>query len=126
MSTPRRSLVASLTLTLLFSIVLLLCGAPANARSSQPPDEFFIISSVDVTRTRLVLKRPTEVTVVMEVPAAVAITDENGTTLHLQNLRAGDTIYAVDSVNAKGGLVAVSIRRGAMTVAELHRRFMRF
>lgn len=126
MSTPRRPLVASLTLTLLFSVMLPLCGAPANARYSQPRDEFFIISSVDVTRTRLVLKRPTEVTVVMEVPAAAAITDESGTALHLSNLRAGDTIYAVDSVNAKGGLVAISIRRGAMTVAELHRRFMRF
>jgi hypothetical protein len=101
-------------------------AAPAPPPPGTPPDEFFIVSSVDVTRARLVLKRPTEVTVLMAVPATTTIVDEHGTPLHLPNLRAGDTIFVVDSAGPTGGLVAVSIRRGAMTVAELHRRFLRF
>ena len=118
----QRSAAVFLTLIVLFAVLL-----PVNAAPAVPPppprDEFFIISSVDVTRARLVLKRPTEVTVLMQVPASTAIADEHGVVLHLANLRAGDTIYAVASAGPGGGLVASSIRRGAMTVAELHRRF---
>lgn len=120
-----RSTAAFLTLIVLFTGLLPLNAAPA-AVPPPPRDEFFIISSVDVGRTRLVLKRPTEVTVVMQVPVSAAIADERGAVLHLANLRAGDTIYAVSSAAAGGGLVAASIRRGPMTVAELHRRMLRF
>lgn len=115
-----------MTLMVLFTTLLPMNAAAATAPHPPPRDEFFIISSVDVSRARLVLKRPTEVTVVMQVPASTAIADEHGAMLHLANLRAGDTIYAVASAGTGGGLVATSIRRGAMTVAELHRRLLRF
>jgi hypothetical protein len=119
----QRSIASLLTLIVLFTGLL-----PVNAAvpPSPPRDEFFIISSVDVVRARLVLKRPTEVTVLMQVPASTVIADDHGAVLHLANLRAGDTIYAVASAGPGGGLVATSIRRGAMTVAELHRRMLRF
>jgi hypothetical protein len=122
----QRSTAGFLTLIVLFTVLLPVNAAPAAVPPPSPRDEFFIISSVDVTRARLVLKRPTEVTVLMQVPASTVIADEHGAVLHLANLRAGDTIYAVASAGPGGRLVATSIRRGAMTVAELHRRLLRF
>jgi hypothetical protein len=82
--------------------------------------EFFIVSSVDTSHARVVLKRPTEVTVVVTVPATTPIRTEHGQPLHLGDLRSGDTIYAV--VNSAG--VATSIRRGPMTMEELRRRYL--
>ena len=85
-----------------------------------PRDEFFIISSVDPVRARIVVKRPTEVTAVLTVPPTATLQGERGETLRITDLRSGDTIYAV--VNAS--LIVTSLRRGPMTVDELRRRYL--
>jgi len=94
------------------------------ATSRQPTDEFFIISSVDSAKNQLLLKRPTEVTEVMRVDEATAYHDENGTSIKLVDFRAGDTVY-VTSTPGQGGALALQIRKGPMTVAELERRYLR-
>src|SRR5437016_2345760 len=89
-----------------------------------PSDEFFIISSVDMARSRLVLKRPTEVTVLAMVSERTQIAGERGEKLRPQDLRAGDTVYVVSAPQPNGQLMAISIRRGPMTIEELHRRYV--
>jgi hypothetical protein len=85
-----------------------------------PRDEFFIISSVDASHGRIVVKRPTEVTAVLTVPLTATLKGERGETLHIADLRSGDTIYAV----LNPSLIVTSIRRGPMTVDELRRRYL--
>lgn len=87
-------------------------------------DQFFIISSVDAAHGRLVLKQPTEVTQLVEIPANAPMRDEDGKTIHLTDLRAGDTIYAVVTRSAGGRLVVTSMRRGPMTIDELRKRYL--
>jgi hypothetical protein len=103
--------------------LVLLPFTAANA-APQVNDEFFILSSIDIARSRLILKRPTEVTIAMSVTPTTIIRDERGAALRLANLRAGDTLYIVATSGASGEPVAVTMRRGPMTLAELHRRYM--
>jgi hypothetical protein len=97
--------------------------ARANAAPAAAPDEFFIISSIDAGHGRIVLKRPTEVTLVMRVTARTAYRDEQGRPLALAALRAGDTVYITSTRDAAGGVTAVLVRQGPMTVQELERRY---
>lgn len=108
---------------------LLVFGVLALAMAliaAEPPDEFFIISSVDAAHSRLVLKRPTDGTVVLIVTDKTAIRGERGESLRLANLRSGDTIYVVAAAKTNGEVTALAIRRGPMTVEQLHRRYLRF
>jgi hypothetical protein len=84
-----------------------------------PKDEFFIISSVDLPHNLLVLKRPTETTVLATVTPSTQFRGEHGEILHVNQLRSGDTVYAV-----MNGSVVVSMRRGGMTLEELRRRYL--
>jgi hypothetical protein len=92
--------------SLVWAILLFLVsmGVIADVAVAQPAQagEFFIISSVDPAKEQLLVKRPTEVTQVMHV-------------------HAGDTVY-ITSSPASG--VALEVRKGPMTIAELHRRYL--
>jgi hypothetical protein len=94
----------------------------AAAMNGAPADEFFIISSVDLSRNRIVLKRPTEVSVLATITAATTIRGEHGETLRPNDLRSGDTVYAVVRMQPEG-ILLVSMRRGPMTLEELRRRY---
>jgi hypothetical protein len=85
--------------------------------------EFFIISSVDLSKNQLLLKRPTEVTEVMSVNSKTRYVDEKGNLIKLTDLRAGDTVY-ITPQPANGGLLAIDIRKGPMTLNELRRRYL--
>ena len=89
-----------------------------------PPDQFFIVSSVDARHARIIVKRPTDVTAVLTIPSTAKLRGERGETLGIGDFRAGDTIYAVVTPSSQGPLVASSIRRGAMTLTELRRRYL--
>jgi hypothetical protein len=84
-----------------------------------PRDEFFIVSSVDVAHARVVVKRPTDVTVLLSIPPSAVLRGEHGEALKLGDLRSGDTVYAVHDNG-----VASSIRRGPMTMDELRKRYL--
>jgi hypothetical protein len=98
-------------------------AAPAR-RAPAAADEFFVVSSVDAARGRIVLKRPTEVTLVMHVTGRTAYRDEGGRALRLTDLRAGDTAYINYVRDAAGEATASLVRLGPMTVQELQRRYL--
>jgi hypothetical protein len=106
----------------------LTCGLQAARDATRHGDapaagDFFIISSVDPAKSQLLLKLPTEVTEVMRVGDETRYIDEDGKAMTLADLRAGDTVY-ITSRPGRGGLVAIQIRRGPMTVTELRRRYL--
>jgi len=103
------------------AIFSLFVGALAGAG----PDEFFIISSIDAPKHRIVLKRPTEVTLVMAVTDRTAYRDERGKALRLSDLRAGDTAYIMYGQTSAGELTALVVKLGPMTVEELQRRYLK-
>src|SRR5579864_4031203 len=57
--------------------------------------DFFIISSVDLTKRQILLKLPTEVTQLIRVDNRTQYLDAHGKAIKLTDLRAGDTVYIV-------------------------------
>ncbi len=88
-------------------------------------DEFFIVSSVDIKKKQMVLKRPTEVTELVLVNEKTVSLDEQGKPVPVKDLRAGDTVYVTTAPLAGGGRVALRIRKGPMTPEELRRRYLK-
>lgn len=86
-------------------------------------EEFFIVASVDQTKSQILLKEPSEVTQLMAVDGKTQIADENGKPLKLSDLRAGDTVW-VTSSRSGSELSALRIRKGQMSVADLHRYYL--
>jgi hypothetical protein len=110
-------------------------GAPAAVHPVPPSasipgkktpagEQFFIVASVDLQKTQLLLKYPTEVTLLVLVNNATKFTDENGKALKLSDFRAGDTVWMVSSPAGPGEATALRIRKGQMTVADLHRYYL--
>jgi hypothetical protein len=95
----------------------------ASGASAAVTDDFFIVSSVDVAQKRLVLKRPSEVTVLVRVTEKTSYRSEQNRPLQLGDLRAGDTVFIRLGTGTESDL-AKSVRRGPMTVEELHRRYL--
>ena len=85
--------------------------------------DFFIVSSIDLTKKQILLKRPTEVTELMRVDGETRFFDEHAKAIRLTDLRAGDTVYITSKSN--GGPVAVSIRKGPMTLEVLRERYLK-
>jgi len=96
----------------------------ANPGKKTPAGEqFFIVASIDLQKSQLLLKYPTEVTVLMRVDAKTKLTDETGAPLKLSDFRAGDTVW-VTSADEKGDVTALRVRKGQMDVADLHRYYL--
>jgi hypothetical protein len=116
-------------ISLCAAFLAVLAAAAAIAAVSAVPssgEEFFIISSVDAGKSAMVLKRPTEVTLTMRFTEKTRCLDEQGKPIRFTDLRAGDTVFIASEKDSSGHPVASSIRRGPMTVEELHRRYLRF
>jgi len=113
----------------LLIVLLVLLGAALGAAAAPTEEgnreEFFIISSLDAAHGRIVLKRPTEVTLLMQVTAQTAYRDEQGKPLRLADLRTGDTAYITYRQSPGGAPTALLVRLGPMTVEELQRRYLR-
>ena len=96
-----------------------------GSAASTEPEQFFIISSVDASKQQLVLKRPTEVTLLVGVNGKTAYSDEQGKPLQLKDFRAGDTVYVALHPRAEGPPLITRIRKGLMTPEELRRRYLK-
>ncbi|PYV35360.1 MAG: hypothetical protein DMG22_02570 [Acidobacteria bacterium] len=111
---------------LILTVAAGLAARPALAGDAQAGGEdFYIVSTVDLNRKQIVLKRPTEVTVLMQVTDKTAFTNLEGKRIQLKDLRAGDTVFARAVTDAQGKLVASSIRIGIMTQRELYNRYLK-
>ncbi len=116
------TIVSSLALIFLLGLSL-----RAGRREGAKPAEreaFFVISSLDGKKRQIVLKRPTEVTELVRVTEKTVYQDTEGKPLRFQDLRAGDTVYVTLVVGPEGVEVATRIRKGPMTVEELHRHYL--
>lgn len=110
-------------LRLFLEILLLATSLGAAAPSVGAHEEFFIVSSLDA-HGRIVLKRPTEVTLLMRVTGETAYRDERGRLLTFKDLKTGDTGYITFRQDPGGEPTALLVRLGPMTVEELHRRYL--
>jgi hypothetical protein len=117
---------AAVSVVILLSCAFSLTGqteqSAANAKSGG--EEFFIVSSVDIGKKQLLLKEPTEITEVLQVNDKTRYTDKNGKGMQFADLRAGDTVF-IRSSATPAGKVAISIRKGPMTLEELRRRYLK-
>src|SRR5215472_16322797 len=107
---------------LILSLLLAAQVASAQGRKNPAGEEFFIVSSVDAAKSQLLLKRPTEVTEIVTVNPQTILLGEDKKPIHFSDLRAGDTVWVV-LVEANGAATAKSIRKGPMTVCDLHALF---
>jgi hypothetical protein len=110
-------------------VLMLAAGTAAFAQQAKRPpasagEEFFIISSVDPGKNHIVLKRPTEVTVLVSIDAKTTCVNEKGKPVKVYDLRAGDTVFVTTRRNDQGDLLAIHIRMGYMTLQEVHRRYL--
>lgn len=126
----QQAILRFLALAGLLSSVLLLASRVRAEEHALPrttnQGDFFIISSVDVSKKRIVLKRPTEVTELILVTEKTVYRDEQDKPIEFRDLRAGDTVYVTATRGPDGVRVATRIRQGPMTVEELHRRYVPF
>jgi hypothetical protein len=117
---------------LLFLSLALLAAASlamrVQAQNKKTPggEEFLIVSSIDPSKSQVLLKRPTEVTLLMKIIDKTVILDATNRPLHLTDLHAGDTVWVTPSSSDDKGPIAIRIRRGPMTVELLHRYFLNY
>ncbi len=110
-------------------------GAPQPALKVQPAlspskdvttangESFFIVASIDLAKSTLLLKRPTEVTLVVDVTDKTKFVDETGKAIKFSDLRAGDTVWMTSSGDPAQP-TAIRVRKGQMTAADLHRYYL--
>ena len=118
-----------LSRSLIFSFAVLVAASlsvhvQAQNKKTSGGEEFFIVSSIDPSKSQVLLKRPTEVTLLMKFTDKTVILESNAKPLHLTDLHAGDTVWVTSSGAADNGPTALTIRKGPMTVELLHRYFL--
>ena len=92
----------------------------AQGRKTAAGEEFFMVASLDQSKSQLLLKLPTEVTLLAKVTPKTQFFDDKGKPIKLSDLRAGDTVWAV-TTGAADNTTVTRLRKGPMTVAELHK-----
>ncbi len=103
--------------------------ATASAYSTVPAkktaagEQFFIVASLDLQKTQLLLKYPTEVTLLVKATDQTKFVDDSGKPIKLSDLRSGDTVW-VTSTGTADSTTALKVRKGQMTVPDLHRYYL--
>jgi hypothetical protein len=98
-------------------------GAPVAQVKPSAGEQFFIVASIDLQKSQLLLKHPTEVTLLVKISGTTQILDDAGKPLKLADLRAGDTVW-VTSSGSGDNVAANRVRKGEMTVADLHQHYL--
>jgi hypothetical protein len=108
----------------LFTALFVSAGAHAQTvKKNSRGESFYIVASVDRARSQVLLKLPTEITMMMKVDDKTQFTDATGKAIKLADLRTGDTVWVASSGPATGP-TATRITIGAMTVAQLHQMYL--
>ena len=99
-------------------------GVSAPVGKPTPQGEhYYIIGSVDQSQQQILLKKPTEITLLLKVTPDTKFVSEGGKPLKLSDFRAGDTVWVTYKGNGADA-TADHVRAGGMTVAELHKYFL--
>lgn len=98
-------------------------GIETVGKATSAGEHFFIIGSVDQAQQQILLKWPTEVTLLLKVTPDTKFFSEAGKQLRLADFRAGDTVW-VSYKGTGADADAVRVRAGVMTVAELHQYYL--
>jgi len=93
--------------------------APASTKKISSAEQFFIVASIDQAKSQILLKYPTEVTLLVNVDGKTQYTDDSKNPIKLSNFRTGDTVW-VRATGTEDNPTALSIRMGQLTMAELH------
>lgn len=102
---------------------------PSSAYSTVPVkktasgEQFFIVASLDLQKQQLLLKYPTEVTLLVKATPQTSFLNDSGQPMKLADLRAGDTVWLTSS-GSGADATALKVRKGQMTVADLHRYYL--
>ncbi|HVB86426.1 MAG TPA: hypothetical protein VNK23_07170 [Candidatus Dormibacteraeota bacterium] len=86
-------------------------------------EQFFIVASIDQQNNQLLLKRPTEVTVLVKIDAKTKYFNDEGKPIPISSFRAGDTVWAKVTDSATDPSV-IEMREGEMTLADLHKYYL--
>lgn len=86
-------------------------------------EQFFIVASIDKQNSELLLKRPTEVTELVKLTPQTKYLNDESKPIALADFRAGDTVWAKVS-SGKNDPTLIEMRKGQMTVADLHRYYL--
>lgn len=98
-------------------------GIDTVGKPTSSGEYFFIIGSVDQAQQQILLKWPTEVTLLLKVTPDTKFSSEAGKPLKLADFRAGDTVW-VAYKGTGSDASAVRVRAGVMTVPELHQYYL--
>ena len=93
------------------------------AKKNAAGEQFFIVASLDLQKSQLLLKYPTEVTLLVKAGPQTKFLDDAGKPMKLADLRSGDTVW-VTSTGSGDNTTALNVRKGQMTVADLHRYYL--
>jgi len=97
--------------------------ATVAGKKTPAGEQFFIVASVDLQKSQLLLKYPTEVTLLVRTTDQTRLLDDAGMPIKLSDFRAGDTVW-VTSAGSGDSALATKVRKGQMTVADLHRYYL--
>jgi hypothetical protein len=86
-------------------------------------EQFFIVASIDLQKSQLLLKYPTEVTLLAKTTGQTNFVDDSGNPIKLSDLRTGDTVW-LTSWGTANSTTALKVRKGEMSVADLHRYYL--
>lgn len=100
-----------------------LVSASKQEAKNASGEQFFIVASIDRQNSQLLLKRPTEVTILVKVDPSTKYFADTGKATTLTSFRAGDTVWAKLSGNGPEPTV-VQMREGEMTIADLHKYYL--
>jgi hypothetical protein len=116
-------LIRAFAVSFIFSPIFWVATGAAQVKKTPGGEEFFIVASIDQSKAQLLLKRATEVTQLSKVTDKTQYLDETGKPIHLGDLRAGDTVWAV-STGGEENLTITRLRKGPMTVTQLHQYYL--
>ena len=98
-------------------------GISSVGKKTAAGEQFFIIGSVDLVQQQILLKWPTEVTLLLKVTPNTKFVSEGDKPLKLSDFRAGDTVWVTYS-GTGADATAVHVRAGVMTVDDLHKYYL--
>lgn len=100
-------------------------GITTVGKKTSAGEYFFIIGSVDQAQQQILLKWPTEVTLLLKVTPNTKFTSEAGKPLKFSDFRAGDTVW-VNYSGSGADASAITVRAGVMDVASLHKYYLNY